>query len=179
VWTTVPAEQDGLEGQAFAQVICTGRSRIAGADWTAPANNQLSLDLTLFQDGWPASVGTFYATNTSTQPSTFAAFVGCIEPFSARIAAAAGGGNAVKHRAKTLRVRPGTRMTASSSCRRGERHLRGGAAVAFDSRPTRAELRDHDYRYIVETRRVRVTLTAGTMVGDDERVILRVVAVCR
>jgi hypothetical protein len=70
-------------------------------------------------------------------------------------------------------------MMASSSCRRGERHLRGGAAVAFDSRPTRAELRDHDYRYIVETRRVRVTLTAGTMVGDDERVTLRVVAVCR
>jgi hypothetical protein len=80
VWTTVPAEQDGLEGQAFAQVICTGRSRIAGADWTAPANNQLSLDLALFQGGWPSAVGTFYATNTSTQPSTFAAFVGCIEP---------------------------------------------------------------------------------------------------
>jgi hypothetical protein len=70
-------------------------------------------------------------------------------------------------------------VTASSSCRRGERRLRGGAAVVFDSRPTRRELRDHDYRYTVDAHGVRVTLTAGSTVGDDERVALQVHAVCR
>lgn len=67
-WTTVPGEQNGLEGQAFSQVICRGSSRIGGADWTAPANNQLSVDLSLFRDGWPSPVGTFYATNSSRRP---------------------------------------------------------------------------------------------------------------
>jgi hypothetical protein len=51
---------------------------VAGADWTAPAGNQLQVDLTLWQNDWPPFQGTFYATNPSTQPSMFAAFVGCV-----------------------------------------------------------------------------------------------------
>lgn len=70
-------------------------------------------------------------------------------------------------------------MTASPSCRRGERMLRGGAAVVFDSRPSRMELRDHDYGYTVRARLVRVTLRARKTVGDDERVTLQLHAVCR
>jgi hypothetical protein len=57
--------------------------------------------------------------------------------------------------------------------------LRGGAAVVFDSRPSGRELRDHDYRYTVRARRVRVTLRAGKTVGDHERVTLQLHAVCR
>lgn len=68
-------------------------------------------------------------------------------------------------------------MTASPSCRRGERMLRGGAAVVFDSRPSRMELRDHDYGYTVRARLVRVTLRARKTVGDDERVTLQLHAV--
>jgi hypothetical protein len=41
------------------------------------------------------------------------------------------------------------------------------------------ELRDHDYRYTVRARRVRVTLRAGKTVGDHERVTLQLHAVCR
>jgi hypothetical protein len=178
-WTTVPGEQNGLEGQAFSQVLCPGSSRIGGADWSAPANNQLNVDLSLFQDGWPSPVGTFYATNSSTQPSAFAAFVGCVSGSSSSRHLAAAAASGVKHRVKILRVRPRTRVTASSSCRRGERRLRAGAAVVFDSRPTRAELRDHDYRYTVRPHGVRVMLSAGRTVGDDERVTLQVHAVCR
>jgi hypothetical protein len=157
---------------------CGGASRIAGADWTAPQDNRLNVDLNLFQDGWPPAEADFHAANSSPQPSTFAPFLGCVGG-SAGVATDAGAGRAVKHRVKTLRVRPGTRMTASSRCRRGERQIRGGAAVVFDSRPTRRELRDHDYRYTVGRRGVRVRLAAGRTVGDDERVTLQVIAVCR
>ena len=172
-WTTVPGRTD-FDGQASSLVVCPGNSTVGGADWTGPAGNVLSVDLNLFQDGWPSPVATFEAENTSPQPSTFAGFAGCV----ARSATAAGV-LALKHRVKTLPVRPGTRVTASSRCRRGERQLRGGAAVLFDSRPSRAELRDHNYRYTVGARRVRVTLMAGRTVGDDERVTLQVHSVCR
>jgi hypothetical protein len=172
-WTTVPGRTD-FAGQASFQIECPGASVVAGADWTGPAGNELNVDLNLFQDGWPSPVATFDAENTSPQPSTFAGFAGCV-PRSA----AAAGIPAVKHRVKTLRVRPVTRITASTRCRRGERQLRGGAAVVFDSRPSRAELRDHDYRYRVSSRRVRVRLSAGMSVGDDERVTLQVHSVCR
>ena len=173
-WTSVPAWENGFDGQASTVVDCPGGSWVAGADWTAPANSQLNVDLNLFQDGWPAPVAVFNASNSLPQPATFAAFAGCVGEL-----ATAAGVAAVKHRVKTLRVRPGTRIRASSRCRRGERQLRGGAAVLFDSRPTRAELRDHDYRYRVGPRRVRVRLTAGRTVGDDERVTLQVHSVCR
>lgn len=172
-WTTVPAKQ-GFDGEASTLVACPAGSGVAGADWTAPANNQLRVDLNLFQDGWPPPVAVFDASNSFPQPSTFAAFAGCVD-----ITATASGLATVTHRVKTRRVRPGTRLTASSSCRRGERQLRGGAAVLFDSRPTRAELRDHDYRYTVGTSRVRVRLMAGRSVGDDERVTLQVHSACR
>jgi hypothetical protein len=172
-WTTVPGRTD-FAGQASSLVVCPGASVVGGADWTGPAGNVLSVDLNLFQDGWPPPVATFDAENTSPQPSTFAGFAGC-----ASRSATASGQLAVKHRVKTFRVRPGTRITRASSCRRGERQLRGGAAVVFDSRPTRVELRDHDYRYTVGARRVRVSLRAGTTVGDDERVTLQVHSACR
>jgi hypothetical protein len=172
-WTTVPAK-NGFDGQASTLVACPGGSGVAGADWTASANNQLRVDLNLFQDGWPAPVAVFDASNSFPQASAFAAFAGCVN-----VTATAARAAAVKHRVKTLRVRPGTRLMASSKCRTGERQLRGGAAVLFDSRPTRAELRDHDYRYSVGVRRVRVRLMAGMSVGDDERVTLQVHSVCR
>jgi hypothetical protein len=172
-WTTVPGRTD-FAGQASSQVECPGGSVVAGADWTGPAGNVLSVDLNLFQDGWPSPVATFDAENSSPQPSTFAGVAGC-----AGRSATAAGVPALRNRLKTLRVRPGTRMAASSKCRMGERQLRGGAAVLFDSRPSRAELRDHDYRYTVGARRVRVRLTAGRTVGDDERVTLQVHSVCR
>jgi hypothetical protein len=85
----------------------------------------------------------------------------------------------VTHRVKTQRVRPSTRVVASSSCHKGERQLRGGAAVIFDSRPSRTELRDHDYRFTIGTHGVRVRLIAGETVGDDENVVLQVHSVCR
>lgn len=173
-WVTVPGEQNGLEGQAFSQVLCRGTSRVAGADWTAPASNQLDVDLSLLQDGWPPPVGTFYATNSSPQPSTFAAFVGCVEQSSRGTAPAAG----IDNRVKALRVRPGMHVTVSLSCRWGERLLRGGAAVVFNTRPSPMELHDHDYRYKVGARSVRVTLKAGRTIGDDERVTLQVHVVC-
>ena len=172
-WTTVPGRTE-FAGQASSLVVCPGASVVGGADWTGPAGNELSVDLNLFQDGWPSPVATFDAENTSPQPSTFAGFAGCVNR-----SATAAGALAVKHRVRTARVRPGTRVTAFSSCRRGERQLRGGAAVLFDSRPSRAELRDHDYRYTVRPRRVRVRLMAGESVGDDERVTLQVHSACR
>jgi hypothetical protein len=172
-WTTVPPRIN-FAGQASSVIICPSGSVVAGADWTGPAGNVLSVDLNLLEDVWPSFLATFDAENTSTQPSSFAGFVGCVPR-----PATASGAPAVKHRVKTLRVRPGTRLTASSRCREGERQLHGGAAVLFDSRPTRAELRDHDYRYSVGARRVRVRLMAGRSVGDDERVTLQVHSTCR
>jgi hypothetical protein len=174
-WTTVPAlSEDGTPGKASTMVPCPGGSWVAGADWTASPNAQLEVDLELFLNGWPPPVAVFDAFNKFPQATTFAAFAGCVDA-----SATAAGAAAVKHRVKTLPIRPGTRRTASSSCRRGERQLRGGAAVLFDSRPTRAELRDHDYRYTVGVRRVRVRLSAGMSVGDDERVTLQVHSACR
>jgi hypothetical protein len=173
-WTTVPAWNNGFDEEASTMVSCPGGSWVAGADWIAPANSQLRVDLNLFEDGWPSPVAVFDAANSLPQATTFAAFVGCVDE-----SAAAAGAAAVKHRVKNLRVRPGTRLTASSKCRKGERQVRGGAAVIFDSLPTRAELRDHDYRYSVGSRRVRVRLMVGRSVGDDERVTLQVHSTCR
>ena len=178
-WVTVPGWENGFDGEATYLLGCPGNSRVGGADWTASANNELNVDLSLFQDGWPSPEGSFFATNSSTQPSTFAPYLGCVGASSSRVARGAAGGDAVTHRVKTLRVRPATDVTASAACREGERNLRGGAAVVFDSRPTRAELRDHDYRYRAGAHRVRVALTAGRTVGDDEIVTLQVHAVCR
>jgi hypothetical protein len=173
-WTTVPAAANGVDGKASTVVRCPGGSGVAGADWTAPADSQVNVDLNLFENGWPAPVAVFEAANPFPDPSTFAAFAGCVN-----VTAAASGAAAVRLRARTRGVRPGSRMTASSRCRRGERQVRGGAAVLFDSRPSRAELRDHDYRYTVGARRVRARLMAGRSVGDDERVTLQVHSVCR
>ena len=172
-WTTVPASENGRDGRASTLVRCPGGSGVAGADWTAPADSQVTVDLGLFQNGWPSPVALFSADNPFPDATTFAAFAGCVNA-----TATAAGAAAVRPRVKSLRVRPGSRMTASSRCRRGERQLRGGAAVLFDSRPSRAELRDHDYSYTVGARRVRVTLMAGRSVGDDERVTLQVHSVC-
>ena len=171
-WVTVPPKINAV-GQASSVVFCARGSVVAGADWTGLAGNELSIELDLFED-WPLSLASFEAENTAQGPTSFAGFVGCVPR-----PATASGAPTVKHRVKTLRVRPSSSLTATSKCRRGERQLRGGAAVIFDSRPTRAELRDHDYRYRVGPRRVRVRLTAGRSVGDDERVTLQVHSSCR
>lgn len=178
-WIVVPSArtiEDGLASEASYAFPCPVGRYAAGFDWMPVNVDDVFLDVPY--GSWGGYSPVFVLRNDGKQPGTAQIDVGCVPTPSASRTALLERGATL--RVTERRVRPGRELTVRQRCDAGERAVESGGAVIFEMRaaPERRLLRGHVLELSSGARGVRGVVTTEDHVGDDERVVLQLYAVC-
>ncbi|HEU4656023.1 MAG TPA: hypothetical protein VFR97_00785 [Capillimicrobium sp.] len=178
-WIAVPSERTVVSGEAsqasYAFPCPLGRYA-AGFDWTPDRVDDVFLDVPY--DGWGGYAPVFVLRNDHRDPGTAQIDIGCVpEPAGSRAAIEEDGATL---RMTERRVRAGRVLDLRQRCETGERAAESGGAVLFETKapPSKRVLKGHVLALDSGARGVRGTVTTADFVGDDERVVLHLYAVC-
>lgn len=178
-WIAVPAQRDvdaGVAGPASYAFPCPTGRYAAGFDWEPLNVDELLLDVPY--DNWGGTSPVFLLRNDDRRPGSAAIDVGCVpEPAGTRTAPLERGATL---RMTERRVRAGRELRVRQRCEVGETATQAGGAVVFETRaaPTQRVLQGHVLELASGRSGVRGTVTTQDYVGDDERVVLHLYAVC-
>lgn len=178
-WIAVPSGRAIERGEAspasFAFPCPTGRYA-AGFDFEPSNVDEVLLDVPY--GAWGGFAPVFRLLNDDARPGSARISIGCVpRPASSR--------TAIPERGATLRmverrVRADRQLTVRQRCDAGERATAAGGAILFEMRaaPTQRLLRGFTLEVRSGAGGVRGTVVTEAHVGDDERVVLHLYAVC-
>lgn len=178
-WIAVPSERAVAAEEASPASYafpCPSGRYAAGFDWEPVNVEDLLLDVPY--GAWGGYAPVFRLTGDDRRPGSAQIDIGCVPtPASSR--------TAILERGATLRmterrVRAARELTVRQRCDPGERATAAGGAVVFEMRaaPTQRVLKGHLLELQSGARGVKGTVTTEDYVGDDERVVLHLYAVC-
>jgi hypothetical protein len=193
-WVVVPPQPNvGATDQITAIWLlrCDVGEHVIGSDWQAPDDvNPFTaftmwigapMDNVLYPDydgiGWGAE-------NLTSRPQTFQPLLGCSQTSPAPVAARAAESSRLAGGAQRIvvkRLRPHSSRDFSMGCPRGQRMVASGHAVAFYTRrpPALREMREVASTGTQGQRTLRVRVTTGEQVGDNEHVGLQMQCSCQ
>ena len=191
-WVVVPAGTRATPFTSGATVLCpSGDSdQLAiGSDYQLSGGGPLQPFINRFLPGPGAGLITgadahFFAVNFDSPAAAFRPLVGCVQTSGPQARDAAAGlqrGSRHAVRTREVRLRPSRRAKHIHRCRQGERLVNGVPGILFHTRrpPSAREMRDVTVTRRITRRGVQVSASTGPSVGDDERVTLQILAVCR
>jgi hypothetical protein len=161
---------------------CPNGGSVGGTDWTASIS-QFDMIVSLEQGSGFPIVGTgaaiFIGFSDRGKAQSYQPFVGCSSG-GAR-SAGFGAANGTKRRVVEHGLRPNRFRVVTHRCAPGERLVGSRAGVGFFKKrpPTAQELSEISLSRVHRSGAVRVTVSTGPHVGDDETVHLQVQAICR
>jgi hypothetical protein len=167
---------------SLRSVDCPAGQGVVGADfvYANPSTIGLLANLTLFDPGTGpifgrASAG-FLAVNVALQKYSYRPLLGC----SPNVTQARSAARVVHHRILTRTVRPGRVTLHLRLCHRGERLVASANSAGFETRrpPSRRVMNQLAVGQRQRGDRITVSVGAGPLVGDNERVSLQVHADC-
>jgi hypothetical protein len=175
-WVAVPGGTVNAPGQAGYSIQCPAAHYAAGFDWETQNVDDVYLDLP--PGNWAGYPPVFLLQNMDDSPGTAQIDLGCIPT-------PAGSRAAPNERGATIRlgerrVRAGRRLVATHACAAGEEAISGGGAIVFETRlpPSRRLLNGQTLTIRHTSTGVRAIVETEDYVGDDERVVLHMYAVC-
>jgi hypothetical protein len=190
-WVVVPPQPNvGAVDQITATwgANCTGF--LIGSDWNVPAGVKAYRTFNMWIGVAPGvrlyrdySGVVWGAENLTSRPQTFQPLLGCSDqpPSGTARAAATSPPPRVVRRIATMPLGPNRSRNFSSGCRHGETMVASGHAVAFYTKrpPSSREMGEILSTRVQGRRSVRVHITTGPHVGDNERVRIQIHCDCR
>ncbi|HEY8584884.1 MAG TPA: hypothetical protein VIL49_18125 [Capillimicrobium sp.] len=178
-WIAVPpqaAVDEGLAGPASYAFPCPTGRYAAGFDWEPVNVDELLLDVPY--NNWGATAPVFLLRTDDRRPGAAQIDIGCVPtPAGSRTAPLEAGATL---RMTERRVRPARELKVRQRCEAGETATQSGGALLFETvaAPTQRLLRGFALEVSDGRAGASATVLTEEYVGDDERVVLHVYAVC-